>query len=320
MKRFAVAVIDDYQRAAEALADWSQLGSDAEVCFFHDTPADDDALIARLAPFDAIVAMRERTAFSAPRLAALPHLRLLVATGMHHQTIDFDEARQRGVTVCGTPSNVGVVTTVEHIWALILGLARNLCIEDRAIREGGWQVALGPTLHGKVLGIVGLGNLGRAIIPVGRALGMRIVAWSRNLTIEAANAAGIERLDHEDFFRSADVITVHLKLSERSVGYIGTPEFALMKPTCLVVNTSRGPVVDEAALLEALRTRRIAGAALDVFDHEPLPVDHPLRSTANTILSPHNGYASVDGHRQHYADAIEAILSFRAGAPIRVLA
>jgi phosphoglycerate dehydrogenase-like enzyme len=317
---FRIAVLDDFQRVAERMTDWTKLGAASELVFFHDHLDHEDALVARLEAFDAIVAMRERTPFPRALLTRLPRLQVLVATGMHHQTIDFDAARERGIVVCGTESPFGVEATTEHIWALILGLARHIAVEDAAIRAGGWQVAIGPVLTGKTLGVLGLGNLGRSVPPVARALGMRVVAWSRNLSDERAAAEGVERVDHDVFFRDSDVITVHLKLSPRSIGYVGAAQFALMKPTALFVNTSRGPVVDEAALIEALRTRRIAGAALDVFDREPLPVEHPLRSLPNTLLTPHMGYVSSDGYRTYYAQAVEALVAFRAGTPVRRLA
>ena len=318
--RTRVAVLDDFQSVAERMTDWSRLGSRFEVDFFRDHLDGEDQLVARLEPYAAIVAMRERTPFPRSVLARLPGLRVLVATGMHHQTIDFDAARERGVVVCGTDGGLGLASTTEHVWALILGLARNIAVEDAAIRAGGWQVAIGPVLTGKTLGVLGLGNLGRTLIPVARAFGMRVVAWSRNLTDERAAAEGIDRVDQGIFFRESDVITVHLKLGPRSIGYVGAEHFALMKPSALFVNTSRGPVVDEAALIDALRSRRIAGAALDVFDREPLPIDHPLRSLPNTLLTPHMGYVSADSYRIFYSQAVEALLAFRAGRPVRVLA
>ena len=319
-ERFRIAVIDDFQRVAAELADWSQAGPDCDFVFFQNHCSDEDALEQRLRDFDAIVAMRERTPFPGSLLARLPHLRLLVATGMFHQTIDFEAARTRGIVVCGTDNGPGLATTVEHIWAMILGLTRNLAAEDAAIRAGGWQVSLGPLLSGKTLGILGLGNLGRAIVPIARAFGLHVVAWSRNLTeLQAAAAAGAVLVDHDTFFRESDVITVQLKLSSRSVGYVGAAEFARMKPSALFINTSRGPVVDESALIEALRSGQIAGAALDVFDREPLPVDHPFRTLPNTLLTPHMGYASHETYRAFYASAVEVIVGFRAGSPLRVL-
>lgn len=318
---FRIAVIDDFQRAAAGATDWSPARADGgELVFFPDHLADEDALVARLAEFDAIVAMRERTPFPASLLARLPRLRLLVATGMFHQTIDFEAAKARGIVVCGTENGPGLATTIEHVWAMILGLARRLHEEDAAIRSGGWQVSLPPLLAGKTLGILGLGNLGRAMLPMARALGMRPVAWSRNLTRAAASEAGVEPVDADRFFGESDVVTVHLKLSPRSIGYVGAAELARMKPTALLVNTSRGPVVDEAALIEAIRSRRIAGAALDVFDREPLPADHPLRRLPNTLLTPHMGYVSAETYGAFYATAIEALLAFRAGRPVRRLA
>ena len=317
---FRIAVIDDFQRVAAGLADWSLAGGDAEVVFFADHLADESALVDRLRDFDAIVAMRERTPFPGSLLARLPRLRLLVATGMFHQTIDFDAARARNIVVCGTDNGPGLATTVEHIGALILGLARQLAAEDAAIRRGDWQVSLGPLLAGKTLGILGLGNLGRALVPIARAFGMQVVAWSRNLTEAAAAEVAVRRVDYERFFGESDVVTVQLKLSPRSIGYVGAAELARMKPSALLVNTSRGPVVDEAALIEALRSRRIAGAALDVFDREPLPRDHPLRTLPNTLLTPHMGYASQETYRVFYATALEAITAFRSGNPIRRLA
>lgn len=319
-ERFRIAVIDDFQRVAAGMANWSLVGADAEVVFFADHLDAESALVSRLHDFDAIVAMRERTPFPATLLARLPCLRLLVATGMFHQTIDFDAARARGIVVCGTDNGPGLATTVEHIWALILGLARQLAAEDAAIRRGGWQVSLGPLLAGKTLGILGLGNLGRALVPIARAFGMQVVAWSRNLTDAAAAEVAVPRVDYERFFGESDVVTVQLKLSPRSVGYVGAAELARMKPSALLVNTSRGPVVDEAALIDALRTQRIAGAALDVFDREPLPSNHPLRTLPNTLLTPHMGYASQETYRVFYTTAVDAISAFRAGSPIRRLA
>ena len=318
--RFRIAVLDDFQSVAAEMADWSKAGADCETVFFADHLSDEATLVARLREFDALIAMRERTPFPGSLLTQLPRLQLLIATGMFHQTIDFEAAKAQGIVVCGTDNGPGLATTVEHIWALILGLARNLAAEDAAIRAGGWQVSLGPLLSGKTLGILGLGNLGRAIVPIARSFGMRVIAWSRNLTDAAAAEANLERVDYETFFGESDVITVQLKLSPRSIGYVGSAEFTRMKPSALFINTSRGPVVDEDALIDALRSRRIAGAALDVFDREPLPGDHPLRSLPNTLLTPHMGYASRDTYRAFYTSAVDAILAYREGRPIRRLA
>jgi phosphoglycerate dehydrogenase-like enzyme len=314
-----IAVLDDYQCVAQNSADWSSLGDDVEITFFHDHVDGEQQLVNRLRPYDVVVAMRERTPFPGGVLRQLPALRLLVATGMHHSTIDLPAATDAAITVCGTQSRQGATATIELTWGLILALARRLAQEDAAIRHGGWQVGLGTMLEGKTLGIVGLGNLGSLLPPVGRALGMRIVAWSRNLTDERAAEVGVERLEHDEFFATSDVVSVHLKLGLRSRGYIGRAEFALMRPTALLINTSRGPVVDEAALIDALRARRIAGAALDVFDDEPLPADHPLRSLPNTLLTPHIGYATIETYHDYYRQAVDDIAAFRRGAPVRVL-
>jgi len=314
-----VAVIDDYQRVAQRSTDWFALGDDVRVTFFHDHVDEPSQLVNRLDPFDVVVAMRERTAFPGDVLRQLPNLRLLVATGMHHSAIDFDAATELGITVCGTQSHRGATATIELTWALILGLARGIATEDAAIRNGGWQIGLGSMLEDKTLGLVGLGNLGSLMPPVASALGMRTVAWSANLTAERAAEVGVERLGHDEFFASSDVISVHLKLSPRSHGYVGRAEFDLMKPTALLINTSRGPVVDEVALLDALRSRRIAGAALDVYDREPLPAEHPLRSVPNALLTPHIGYATVETYRDYYGQAVDDIVAFRQGQPLRRL-
>jgi phosphoglycerate dehydrogenase-like enzyme len=261
--------------------------------------------------------MRERTPMPRAVLERLPGLQLIATSGSANAAIDLAAATELGVTVCGTTGWAGVTATVEHVWALILALARGIPREDAAIRAGGWQVGLGTTLHGKVLGIVGLGNIGPLLVPVARALGMEVTAWSRNLTDERAGEVGVTRLDRLGFFASADVVTVHVKLSDRSRGYVGGEELAAMKPTALLVNTSRGPVVDQHALLTALTERRIAGAALDVFDDEPLPVDHPLRHAPNTVLTPHVGYATRESYAQYFPQVVEDIDAFLRGRPMR---
>jgi phosphoglycerate dehydrogenase-like enzyme len=316
---FRVAVLDDYQRVALSLGPWRQLDPSIEVTCFHDHVDDREQLINRLHPFDAVVAMRERTALGRDVLSCLPGLRLIVTKGMANAVIDVAAAIELGITVCGTVGWAGATATVELTWALILGLARDVPKEDAGIRHGAWQLGIGTQLAGKTLGIVGLGNIGALVPPVGRALGMRVTAWSRNLTDERAAAAGVERLDHDEFFSTCDVVTVHLKQSDRSIGYVGRQELRMMKPTAFLVNTSRGPVVDEAALLEALERHWIAGAALDVFDHEPLPIDHPLRHLPGTLLSPHMGYVTTESYAEHFTQAVDDIAAFVGGAPIRVL-
>ncbi len=313
-----IAVLDDYQRIAGDCADWSVLDGRAEVAFFHDHVRGDD-LVARLGGFDAIVLMRERTPVPGHVLERLPRLRLVVTSGFANAALDLDTAHRLGITVCGTRVVEGITATVEHTWALILGLARNLAAEDAAIRHGGWMVGLGPLLHGKTLGLVGIGNIGSLMPPVARALGMHVTAWSRNLTDERAAEVGVRRLDHDEFFATADVVSVHLKLSDRSHHYIGTDQFAAMKRGALFVNTSRGPVIDTDALLDALRRGHLRGAALDVFDEEPLPSGHPLRSEPHTLLSPHIGYGCDESYREYYAQIVDDIDAWLRGDPKRLL-
>jgi phosphoglycerate dehydrogenase-like enzyme len=316
---FRVAVLDDYQQVASAMAEWGRLGEDSEVVFFSDHAPTADQLVRRLQGFDAVVAMRERSAFPRSVLKGLPGLGLLVTTGMANAAIDLGAAAELGVTVSGTDSRSGGAATIELTWALIFALARGIPAEDAAIRHGGWQVGIGQVLHGKTLGIVGLGNLGARMPPVARALGMRVIAWSRNLTPDRADEVGVELVGRNELFSTSDVVTVHLKLSERSRGYIGRDELRAMKPTSLLVNTSRGPVIDEAALIEALELRWIGGAGLDVFDTEPLPLEHPFRHLPRTVLTPHIGYVSVESYRGYFEQVVDDIVAHRAGRPVRVL-
>jgi phosphoglycerate dehydrogenase-like enzyme len=303
-----IAVLDDFQAAAHDSADWGAL----DVTFFADHVDDLDALAGRLAPFDVVVAMRERTAFPAALFGRLTELRLLVTTGMTNAAIDLDAAAAAGVTVCGT--RMFAPSTSELTWALILSLVRHVPAEDAALRAGRWQTTVGTELSGRCLGVVGLGNIGSQVATVGRAFGMRVVAWSANL-----DPAHPDRVEKAELFRQADIVTVHYKLSPRSVGIVGAAELALMKPDAFLVNTSRGPVVDTGALVAALESGRLAGAALDVFDTEPLPPGDPLRRAPNTILTPHLGYVTRAGYQLAYGDAVEAIAAFEAGNPVRVL-
>lgn len=312
-----VAILDDYQNAALSSADWSVLPA-AEVTPFHGHIADTADLAAALAPYDVVVAMRERTPFDAQRFRLLPRLKLLVTTGMANASIDLAAAAAAGVTVCGTRGTAG--STVELTWGLILSLVRHIPAEDAAVRAGSWQHTMGFGLHGRVLGVVGLGRLGSQVAKVGAAFGMQVLAWSQHLTAAAAREAGASAVGKDDLFSAADVITVHYKLSDRSAGLVGAREIGLMKPTAYLVNTSRGPIVDSDALLAALRTGAIAGAALDVYDEEPLPASHPLRSAPNAVLTPHIGYVTDDGYRVFYGDAVEDIAAYAAGTPVRVLA
>jgi phosphoglycerate dehydrogenase-like enzyme len=315
-----VAVLDDYQSVARESGPWDELGDAVELTIFHDhiAEADEDALVDRLAPFDVIVAMRERTPFPRALLARLPRLRLLVTTGMGNVAIDLDAARERGIVVSGTG---GVVTaTAELTWALILALARQIPREDRSVRDGGWQETVGIDLAGRTLGIVGLGRLGTRVARVAQAFEMETIAWSQNLDPAVAAAAGVSAVaDRDELLSRADVVTIHLRLSDRTRGLIGAEELARMKPGALLVNTSRGPIVDEPALIEALRSGRLAGAALDVFDVEPLPADHPLRTLPRTILTPHLGYVTRATYAVFYRDAVADIAAWLRDAPIRVL-
>jgi phosphoglycerate dehydrogenase-like enzyme len=313
-----VAILDDYQQVSGRMADWPAVVPDAEVTAFADHLASEDGVAARLAGFDVVVAMRERTPFPRSLLARLPRLRLLVTTGMRNAAIDLAAAAELGITVCGTAGSS--TSTPELTWALILALVRHVPEEDASIRAGGWQRTVGTDLAGATLGVLGLGNLGRRVAAVGLAFGMDVIAWSQNLTAEAAAAAGARRVEREDLFRLADVLTIHLVLSDRTRGLVGTPELALMKPTAYLVNTSRGPIVDEAALADRLRAGRLAGAALDVYGVEPLPPGDPLRTLPRSVLTPHLGYVSERTYRAMYGEAAEDVAAYLAGRPVRVLA
>jgi phosphoglycerate dehydrogenase-like enzyme len=312
-----VAVLDDYQGVAPRLADWGSLGPDVEVRFHSDRVADPDALVARLADVDAVVLMRERTPFPREVFERLPRLALLVTPGMRNAAVDLPAARDTGVVVSGTPGSVG--STAELTWALVLALVRHVPAEDAALRAGRWQTTVGVDLAGRTLGVLGLGKLGRRVARVGHAFDMQVIAWSQNLTVEAAAEVGVERVERDELFRRADVLTVHVVLSDRTRGLVGAAELGLMKPTAYLVNTSRGPVVDTDALVAALTEGRLAGAGLDVFDTEPLPADAAVRRAPNTVLTPHLGFVTEDVLREWYAGAVEDIAAFRAGAPIRVL-
>jgi phosphoglycerate dehydrogenase-like enzyme len=311
-----IAVLDDYQQIATTYADWSQV-PDAELVVFSDHVSDEGALAARLAPFDVVVAMRERTPFPRSLLERLPHLRLLVSTGARNKSIDVAAANDLGVTVCGT----GALSTpaVELTWGLILAAVRYIAGEDAGMRAGGWQHTVGGDLDGATLGVIGLGRLGERVARIGSAFGMDVVAWSQNLTDERAAEVGVRRVAKEELFRTADVVTLHVVLSERTRGLVGRDELALMQPTAVLVNTSRGPVVDEQALIEAVREQRIAGAGLDVYDVEPLPVDSPLRELRRVVLTPHIGFGTRGSYAIFYRDAVEDVLAFLAGEPVRVM-
>jgi phosphoglycerate dehydrogenase-like enzyme len=312
-----IAVLDDYQSVAAEFCDWSQVSEPVRVVEFHDAVADEDALAARLEPFDVVLAMRERTEFPRSLLERLPNLRLLVTTGMRNRAIDVAAATGLGITVCGTGASAAA--TAELTWGLALATLRQIPREDASVRAGGWQQTLGGDLDGARLGVVGLGRLGSRVATVGRAFGMDVVAWSQNLTDERAAEVGVRRVERDELFATADVVTVHLLLSRRTRGLIGADDLGRMKPTAVLVNTSRGPIVDQQALLDALHSGRIAGAGLDVFETEPLPRDHPLRSAPRTVLTPHLGYVTRGTYEVFYGEAVEDVAAWVAGEPVRVL-
>jgi phosphoglycerate dehydrogenase-like enzyme len=313
-----IGLLDDWQGVGTLLADWSALpaGTEVESLRWHET--DEAVLAERLAPYDALVVMRERTPITASLVARLPNLKLLVTTGLRNAAVDVGACAARGITVCGTPSLAS--PTPELAWGLILGLLRHIPEEAAAMRAGGWQTTVGRGVEGKTLGILGLGRLGQRMARIGAAFGMKIIAWSQNLTAEAATAAGALRVEKMELFAQADVVTIHLVLSARTKGLVGAAELARMKPSAVLVNTSRGPIVDEAALLAALHAGEIAGAALDVYDEEPLPADHPLRRAPNLLLTPHLGYVTEENYRGMYGGALECVLGWLKGEPVRVIA
>jgi phosphoglycerate dehydrogenase-like enzyme len=296
-----VAILDDYQNVALQLADWSAVRRHAEITVFNDHRDDPAAVVDRLRPFDAVCVMRERTPLTREILEQLPRLKLIASTGPRNASIDAQAAAERGIAV--TATGYDSTPTIEFTWSLILASMRGIDREAASLRAGGWQTGLGSNLRGKSLGVVGLGNIGREVARIGLAFGMKVIAWSQNLTEEKASAAGATLVDKQTLFREADVVTVHLVLSSRTRDLIGAPELALMKQTARLVNTSRGPIVDEAALIEALRARRIAGAAVDVFEAEPLPADHPFRKLEDILATPHIGYVTEDLYRTFYGDA-----------------
>jgi phosphoglycerate dehydrogenase-like enzyme len=312
-----LALLDDYHSVALRMADWGRLAGRVEIESFAAPIPDAQNLVQRLSPFDAILAMRERTAFPRSILQQLPKLKLLITTGLWNASIDMDAATELGIQVCGT-RDVGHLTA-ELTLGLILALARQTSHEERALREGRWQVRLGHSVHGKTLSLLGLGNLGRQVAAFGRMLGMETIAWSQNLTAAAASEAACRLVERQELFRAADYLTIHLRLSERTRGMVGIEELGLMKRSAYLINTSRGPIVDAPALFGALSQRRIAGAALDVYAKEPLPLDDPIRSLDNVILLPHLGYVSEENYRCMYGDGLEAVEGFLAGTPVRAL-
>lgn len=312
-----IAILDDYQQVARGLADWSQLPGGAGLTVFDRPLGDEDAVAAALEPFDVLVIMRERTPFPAALIGRLPNLKLLVTTGARNNAIDLAACAARGITVSGTRM-VGT-PTAELTWGLILALAKRIPAEERALRDGRWQTGLTDDLEGKRLGLVGLGKLGTKVARIGQAFGMEVVAWSQNLTDERAAEAGVARVGKRELFATSDVVSVHLVLGDRTRGVVGAEEIGAMKPTALFVNTSRAGLVDEAALIHALRHGHIGGAGIDVFPIEPLPADSLWLGLPNTVLTPHLGYVTRENYAVFYRDALEDILAWTAGSPVRLL-
>ncbi|POY77644.1 hydroxyacid dehydrogenase [Pseudomonas amygdali pv. morsprunorum] len=316
MTPLKIAVLDDWQNIASDVVDWSVLDSAGDISFLHDFPADTVTMVQRLQGFDIICLMRERTLFDEALLSQLPALKLLVTGGMRNAAIDIPAAKRHGIVVCGTESYIQAAP--ELTWALIMGITRNLVAEANSLRAGNWQVGLGSDLHGKTLGILGLGSIGKWIARYGQAFGMQVIAWSQNLTPEAAAESGVTYVSKQQLFEQADVLSVHLVLSDRSRGLVDAEALGWMKPSAYLINSSRGPIIDQAALIKALQQRHIAGAALDVFDIEPLPADHPFRTLDNVLATPHIGYVTENNYRTFYGQMIEDIQAWHAGSPIRV--
>jgi phosphoglycerate dehydrogenase-like enzyme len=313
------AILDDYQNVALSFADWSKVSGDIDITVFNEHLGSADQVIAALKDFAIVCAMRERTAFPRAVIEALPELKLLITTGMRNASIDLDAAKDKGIVVCGTPA-VGNATAAIAT-GLMLELARRIGYENMRLKSGAlWQSTIGLDLEGLTLALLGLGKLGSRMAEIGRAFKMHVIAWSQNLTPEKCEEAGVEYVGADELFRRADFLSVHLQLSPRTRGLIGAKQIALMKKSSYLINTSRGPIVDEAALLAALRNKRIAGAGLDVFDVEPLPLDHPLRKLDNVVLTPHLGYVAAQNYRAFFGGMVEDIRAFLDGEPVRVLA
>ena len=310
------AILDDYQNVATKLADWSI--PDVEVKVFNEPFADRNAAVAALKGFDIICMMRERTPFLKTTLEQLPDLKLLITSGMRNASIDLEYAATRGVTVCGTEA--AGQPTAELAVGIMLELARKIGYENNRMKSGvPWQSTLGIELAGKTLGLLGFGKLGTKVGEIGKAIGMKLIAWSENLTEERARAGGATLVSKQDLFRQADFLSIHLQLSQRTRGLVTGKDLALMKPTAFLINTSRGPIVDEPSLLAALGSRKLAGAGLDTFDVEPLPLNHPLRKLDNVVLTPHLGYVSQEGYKVYYTQMVDDIRQWLKGSPVRVL-
>ena len=312
------AILDDYQNVALKLADWSPVAKDVEVKVFNAPIGDDNAVIKALQGFAIINMMRERTPFNRKVIEGLPDLKLLITTGARNNSIDLKAAAERGVTVCGT-GGIGNPTAAVAI-GLMLELTRHIGFENARMKSGApWQTTLGDDIEGKTLGVLGLGKLGTRVAATAKTLGMKVIAWSQNLTPEKAKEAGADYVSKEDLFRNADVVSIHVILSDRSRGLVGAKELGLMKKTAYLINTARGPIVEEKALIAALNAKTIAGAGLDVFDIEPLPVDHPFRKMDNVVLTPHLGYVTEQNYRKQYPDVVQDIRAWLDGKPMRLL-
>ena len=312
-----VAVLDDYQLVAESMADWSELPEGTEVRFFQDHLVQEDLLVERLKDFQVVMGMRERTPFSRSLLARLPQLRLLVTSGARNAAFDMEAATQLGIVVCGT-GGAGEGPT-ELTWGLIIGLARQIPCEDQQTRQGHWGTAVGMGLKGKNLGLLGLGHIGSLVARVGNAFDMNVIAWSQNLTAQRAAECQATLVDKDTLFRDSDIVSIHVRLSDRTRGLVGARELGLMKPGAYFINISRGPIVDEGALIDVLQRGAIAGAGLDTVDVEPLPPDHPFLSLPNTLITPHIGYVTEESYQAFYRGVVEDIKAFASGEPIRVV-
>ena len=318
--RLKVAVLDDYQGVALSFADWSRVQAACEVRIFDRNLKTVDEAVAALAGFDVICLMRERMPVPAALIERLPDLKLIVVTGAHNRTLDLAACAARGVTVSCTRNADTQFATAELTWALILGAARHSAAEALNLRAGGWQQTVGRTLNGATLGLLGLGRLGQVVARLGQAFGMKTIAWSPNLTAEKAEAAGCALVSKAQLFAQSDVVTLHMVLSDRTRGLVGAEDLARMKSDAILVNTSRGPLIDEAALIAALKAGQFGVAALDVFDEEPLPAEHPFRTMNTVVATPHLGYVTRETYAVFFADTVENIEAFMAGAPIRLLA
>ncbi|MFC1860046.1 D-2-hydroxyacid dehydrogenase family protein [Chloroflexota bacterium] len=312
-----IAVLDDHQQVALKFADWNILPADTRVLAFKDHLTNIDAVKERLNSFDVVVAMRERTPFPRELLESLSDLQLLVTTGMRNASIDIAAATNLGIMVCGTSG--GGPSTAELAWGLILALLRHIPQEYESIRQGHWQTTLGTDLKGKTLGLLGFGKLGSHMAVISNAFGMSVIAWSQNLTAERANKFGASLVTKDNLFTQSDVLSIHLKLSDRTKGLVGAHELSLMKPAAYLINTSRGPIVDETALVKVLEAYKIAGAGLDVYNLEPLPLGHPLTKLDNVVMTPHLGYVTRETYQIFYPDAVEDIMAYLRGQPMRVL-